>query len=163
MAYTPHNPFHRRGHDARAVANYFIDRSLKKGEYKTPLQILKLVYFSHAWLLGIHGRPLFRQPVEAWKFGPVVADVYHELKQFGGTDVTSRISRVHEAEWTDDEADILGQVAEGYDVYSGNRLSHMTHWPESPWFTTRVEQGLGAVIPEDEIKRYFAERVKNRE
>lgn len=151
----------RRRHDARAVANYFIERSLEADQPKTPLQILKLVYFSHAWLLGIHGRPLFKQRVEAWKFGPVVADVYHALKQFGGSDITAPIQSVQDDNWTKDEADILRQVAEKYDSFTGNQLSHMTHWPESPWFTTRIERGLGAVIPEDAIRSYFAERVQH--
>ena len=38
------------------------------------MQVLKLVYYCHAWMLGLYGRPLIRQPIEAWRYGPVVPE-----------------------------------------------------------------------------------------
>ncbi len=54
-------------YDARNVANQLIDRSIRDGNSLTPLQIIKLVYFCHSWMLGFHGVPLVTQRVEAWK------------------------------------------------------------------------------------------------
>ena len=71
-------------HDARSVANSLIEKSIEAGSCLTPLEIIKLVYFCHGWMLGLYRRPLIKQNVQAWRYGPVVADVYHCLKQHGG-------------------------------------------------------------------------------
>src|SRR5271155_135407 len=48
----------------------------------SPLRLQKLLYYCQGWSLGLLGRPLFRQPLEAWKRGPVVVEVY---ERFQGT------------------------------------------------------------------------------
>ncbi len=56
----------------------------------TPLQINKLVYISHGWVLGFFQRPLIENRVaqiEAWRYGPVVVGIYHMLKSFGSRPV----------------------------------------------------------------------------
>ena len=37
----------------------------QSGAGLTPMQVLKLVYISHGWMLGLHQRPLFEEDVEA--------------------------------------------------------------------------------------------------
>ena len=77
------------GHDARAVANNLIEMS---GEGPlTPLQIIKLTYICHGWMLGLYGRPLVKQNVKAWTYGPVIPDVYRALKTYRANPVTPRI------------------------------------------------------------------------
>ena len=49
----------------------------------SPMKLQKLVYFAHGWHLAIHNRPLVNEQVEAWKFGPVFSDLYHQIKSFG--------------------------------------------------------------------------------
>ena len=44
-------------HDARNVANEFIRRASESGDQFTHLQVQKLVYYAHAWMLGLYGRP----------------------------------------------------------------------------------------------------------
>jgi uncharacterized phage-associated protein len=40
------------------------------GEMET-FKLQKLVYYAQGWTLGLTGRPLFPEPLEAWKKGPV--------------------------------------------------------------------------------------------
>ena len=63
-------------HDGRAVANALITKGVEAGSPLTPLQIGKLSYIAHGWMLGLYGRCLFRQAVLAWLYGPVVRDIY---------------------------------------------------------------------------------------
>ncbi len=35
------------------------------------LKLLKLCYFAHGWHLAWNGRPLFSEPLEACRYGPV--------------------------------------------------------------------------------------------
>jgi uncharacterized phage-associated protein len=48
------------------------------------MQVLKLVYYCHAWMLGVYSRPLVRQPIEAWRYGPVVRELYRSIREYGG-------------------------------------------------------------------------------
>src|SRR5579875_2343089 len=76
-------------YDARAVANYFLDLAAKEGRPLDPMGIQKLVYFAHGWNLAIFGSPLIRQRVEAWDYGPVIADLYQAFREFGPNPITS--------------------------------------------------------------------------
>src|ERR1700738_3701746 len=70
-------------YDARAVANYFLERAKAEGIPITPMAIQKLVYFAHGWMLAVYGRPLINQRIEAWEYGPVIRDLYQQFKRFG--------------------------------------------------------------------------------
>ena len=148
------------GYDAREVANWFIRRSVEDKEQgpKTQLQLLKLVYFAHAWMLGMHGRPLSKQAVEAWKYGPVVPDVYHALKAWKREKVTKQIAGYECGEDFDDQAtDILEQAYDLYGPLYGYQLSDITHRPDSPWFVTRTTKFPSSEISNDLIQDFFSQ------
>src|SRR5437870_2146380 len=42
-------------HDSRTVANHFLRLAREKGDFLTPMQVLKLVYIAHGWMLGLYG------------------------------------------------------------------------------------------------------------
>src|ERR1700689_5397887 len=78
---------------ASAIANELIKLSLQKtNSGLSPMKVQKLVYFAHGWYLALTGgRPMINEPVEAWKFGPVVPSLYYELKKYGETPITDLI------------------------------------------------------------------------
>ncbi|MBQ1164076.1 DUF4065 domain-containing protein, partial [Streptomyces sp. A73] len=41
-------------------------------------KLQKLCYFAYGYHLAWEGRPLFREPFEAWANGPVVYDLYDQ-------------------------------------------------------------------------------------
>src|SRR5271163_1555007 len=55
----------------------------------THLRLQKLLYYAQGWYLGIFGRALFTNRIEAWRHGPVVPDVYKELKKHGGATIAA--------------------------------------------------------------------------
>ena len=61
------------------IANFFIDREIKK---ITNLRLNKYVYFAYGFALAILDREIFHEPIQAWKFGPVIPSIYHEFKRF---------------------------------------------------------------------------------
>ena len=68
-------------YDARDIADYLVrighsPDSPAESVHVCPLRLQKLLYYCQGWHLGLFGRPLFRQPIEAWKDGPVVRSVY---------------------------------------------------------------------------------------
>ena len=122
-------------HDARATANVFIASALKKGRPFTPLQVIKLVYISHGWMLGLYQRPLFHQPVLAWLYGPVVRDVYRALRSYRADGVTKEVE-IKKEQFDEYEEHLMDQV---FDIY-GLELSRVPRrgvpggWSECPCF-----------------------------
>ena len=146
-------------YDARQVANELVRR--KGLGTLTPMQVLKLVYLCHGWMLGLYGQPLLIQPVQAWRFGPVVPDVYYALKHYRKNRVTRPIDLeawgVTPQEFGPREENLMDQVLDIYGGLSGPKLSALTHRRDSPW--RRVWQpgsSDAAVIPNSMIERYYA-------
>jgi antitoxin SocA-like protein len=76
---------------ARVVANEFIRLAEADGRALTPLQVIKLAYIAHGWMLALYQRPLISDSIEAWKYGPVIPTLYHALKKYGAGSVTGTI------------------------------------------------------------------------
>lgn len=146
-------------HDARSVANALIDWAAENQRPFTPMQIIKLVYICHGWMLGLHGRPLIFQPVEAWQYGPVISTVYQGVKQFGGSHVTGKIE-ARDGEFDEIESDLIEQVCDKYSRLSGIALSRLTHAQDTPWHTIWNMYGQNSIIPNDLIEDHYAEKAR---
>ena len=148
-------------HDARSVANELITRAIDADRPITPLQTLKLIYFSHAWMLAIHDRPLIKQRIYAWRHGPVVRDVYDALKRYGWRPIPERILGFSDDEFDDDELSIIDQVSEKYGKYSGTYLSAMTHARGTPWHQVWDPDKRNISISNNRIKDYYREQLES--
>ena len=142
-------------HDARSVGNELIRRAHEAEREITPMQVLKLVYYCHAWMLGIYGRPLIRQPIEAWRYGPVVRELYRSIREYGGDPIPLLIDGVPDDDYDGDERRIIDQVWEQYGPLTGLQLSSLTHAPGTPWDMTWRKWGRDAIIPDSLIERYY--------
>ena len=148
----------RHGRDARAVANWFVARAYQDGRSLTIMQLTKLVYVAHGWHLALYGKPLIKNRIEAWKYGPVIPAVYNVFRQ-QGIDITGGAvdsdGNAFREEFTAQELDLLEQVWQIYGSASAFDLSEMTHQPDSPWATASRENGFYASIDNDVIERHY--------
>lgn len=147
-------------HDARTVANKIIELSMRDEKLLTPLQIIKLVYLCHGWMLALHGRALIKEYVHAWRYGPAIPNLYDSLKHYGGEPVTDRIIRAPEERLDDVEEDLIRQVYERYGDFTSIQLSQMTHARGTPWEEIRSETQSNSVIPDELIQEYYQEHYK---
>lgn len=127
---------------------------LRRGTETTPMHVLKLVYISHGWTLGLYGRSLINEPAEAWRYGPVVPSVYHRYKSFRGDPITTEPVDRSDA-FDDDQRDVIEQVHEVYGDFTALQLSALTHKPGTPWDITYREYGAGVIIPNELIRDYY--------
>ena len=84
--------YHEPYSSEERVALYMLNSAFNHGgRTLTPLQINKMVYLSHGWILGVFGIPLINNSnnqIQAWKYGPVVVGLYYMLKSFGNTSIS---------------------------------------------------------------------------
>jgi len=67
------------------VARFVINYGNDKGYIISNLKLQKILYFIQVHFLAFtpSHKPCFNEDIEAWNFGPVIPEVYHEFKQFG--------------------------------------------------------------------------------
>lgn len=73
--------------NALMIADYIIKKAIELGCPISNIELQKYLYYLNAKFLVANGEPLFSEPIEKWKFGPVVPAVYHEYKTYGAQDI----------------------------------------------------------------------------
>ncbi|WKS67443.1 DUF4065 domain-containing protein [Corynebacterium accolens] len=123
----------------------------------TPLKIQKLLYYAKGlYMRASGGVPLFNERMEAWAHGPVVVDIYHELKNYGKSPIDPDTFISDDFNWDDYRPveDTLIEVWNKYGPYSAWALRNKTH-TESPWKKNFVEEERGLEISDADLKEYF--------
>ena len=149
---------------ARVVANEFIQLAKQDGRFVTPLELLKLVYIAHGYRLGYNGMPMIVEAVEAWRYGPVIPDLYRAMRHYGGSYVTEPLD-VPFYNHGDREVDLESQsiiewTYREYKQFDGIALSSKTHAAGTPWSITWGEMGQNAIIPPDLIANHYREKLR---
>ncbi|AYQ57739.1 hypothetical protein MS2017_2085 [Bathymodiolus thermophilus thioautotrophic gill symbiont] len=137
-------------YSAITIANKFIDLAKDKGKYLTNMQLQKMVYIAHGYNLALRGTKLYYEDTRAWNFGPVVPELYEQLRQYGSNEVTKSIGSDNAEELDEDSLEIVKAVYENYKQYSGMQLSNLTHKENTPWSKSWKNNKYG-VIPADDI------------
>lgn len=143
-------------HDSRFIANRFIESAMQSGQTLTPMQLLKLVYIAHGWMLGLYGTPLTSDPIEAWKFGPVIPRLYRAVRHCKDGPVLELLPSNQES-LVPAETDMIRQVFEEYGDDSGIALSNLTHRKGTPWHTVYEDGVTHIPIPNDLIEAHYKE------
>lgn len=143
-----------------AISNYFIHKANEEGRAITPMQAIKLIYIAHGWHLGLTGAPLISEPVEAWKYGPVVESVYHAYKKFGSGVLEGDIPVSDAALQNSNRlTTFLDSVWSSYSKFSGGQLSTLTHQEGTPWHKIWIQHNgcsqLNAKIPNTIIEEHY--------
>lgn len=134
----------------------------------TPLQANKLTYIAHGFTLALHDTKLVREPVEAWKYGPVFPSLYYALREFGGDNISALnycSTKIDDGEINSrmkflktilgDRIRIIDMVIETYGKLSGSRLIELTHEKGTPWHKFYRKNERGIIIPTRVIKEHY--------
>lgn len=153
-----------------SIANFFIKKSIEESNSITPMKLLKLVYLSHGWYMGFYSDRLIPDEAEAWRYGPVIPKLYHEIKKFGLEDIVAQLkdentegNPIYQIPSTTKEVELLNAIWEHYGSMSALDLSTITHISCSPWDTIWNLNGgnihYGAIIPADLIRKYYQQKI----
>jgi uncharacterized phage-associated protein len=157
-------------YSANAIAYAFVQKGIQEGKFVTQMKLQKMVYFAHGYHLAKYGEPLIREEFEAWKFGPVIPDIYQSYKLYGSdpifdTDLISRSTTDvgKPAELSESAKDALEYTWRFTKRLSATQLSHWTHLAGSPWALVYNPNEWSIPIKNESIKEYFKELLTARE
>lgn len=142
---------------AKDVALFFIQKGLNDEECEiSNLKLQKLLYYAKGFHQALFGTALFPERLYAWTHGPVVPQIYHDYKHYGGSPIT-------EAEYDPaskfdaEKIELLDEVWSVFGQYSAWKLREMTH-NEKPWLEHEHDASM---ITDKELEEYFKTRVNN--
>lgn len=143
--------------NALSVASYFVELANNTPENDlTNLKLQKLLYYTQGKYLAQTGEPAFNDKIEAWKYGPVVPDVYHAFKSCGSFPVTVFDINYDTSPLADDLRAFTEKLWVNLgEVYSGSHLVQTTHAAGTPWSKYYKEEQRNIEIPLGELKTYF--------
>lgn len=145
-----------------AVANELIRLGKSEGVYFTPMQLLKLVYIAHGWSYGFFDKPLIKDRIEAWKYGPVIPELYSSIKKYGGNRIDEPIANSwwnrEKDNLIDEQQKVILFTFKKYAHLTGTQLSTLTHQPNTPWSNTFSYDSWGDEIPVSEIHSYYKDK-----
>lgn len=146
---------------ASVIAYAFVEKGIEEGQFVTQMKLQKMVYFAHGYHLAKYGEPLITEKFEAWKFGPVVEDIYQTYKLYGSDPIMDTFflpkpPRAYRykplSETAVDAVEYTWKVTKNL---SGAQLSQWSHLDGSPWAKIYDAANPSAAIPEESIREYF--------
>ncbi len=147
-------------YETRHVLNSLLQRSFREARTDfSPMKAQKLLFYTHGWHLATTGKPAINLPFEVWPYGPVVDEIYRDLKRFGASAITAYVTTPGEDRpyvVSPQCTDLYQSLDIAWEKYIGIpavNLSAMTHEPGSPWDIAK-KSNL-SVIPNDMIRDYF--------
>lgn len=141
---------------ATDVADFFI--SLGNAENEDPMtnmRINKLMYFAQGWHLQRFGKPLFSEPIKAWKYGPVIESIYGKYHSYGRNIITESSPKFNISSFSAEDIQLILDVYNKYRGLSTSRLVEKSHEENTPWAKI-YEEGKNKTIPNSLIKEYFS-------
>lgn len=131
----------------QAIAHYFLDKDCGEEERDlTPLKLQKMLFYAQSCSRQALKKPLFKEAIEAWQYGPVVRDIYHANKTHGAR-LIPKTSRLRKHTPFDQETSAtLEAVYAVCKDYSPGKLTDETHLPESSWSKV-YDRGQNNEIP----------------
>lgn len=147
--------------DPRAVANRMLSLGRDRRMGIDPMKLQKLLYYAHGWHLALQGQPLLDRAVQAWRFGPVLPDVYRAFRSFGMHAITAPARyaaiepqqivleryRMPEGSPSVYADRVLRRVLEEYGAYTAVELSAMTHADGTPWAEAWAQSAGRRFVP----------------
>ena len=110
--------------------------------------------------------------MQAWKYGPVIPEIYHEFKDYGRSKITQKATKLIDIDIntgdfiehvptidTEEEKNFVKLVWDKYKKYTGIQLSNSTHVNDTPWDKARSKDQN--IISDLDIQEYYEGLMKN--
>ncbi|WP_102335756.1 Panacea domain-containing protein [Salimicrobium jeotgali] len=120
------------------------------------LKLQKLLYYSQGvYSVMSSGNKLFEEEIEAWKFGPVVRDVYQTFNSHGFFPIKESEKFINNYNLSSIEKKAIILTWKKFSKYPPNKLVEMTH-KYGPWSASWYSRKPFKLIGFEAIYNYFA-------
>ena len=154
-------------YSASIIAYAFVKKGIDSGNPISQMKLQKMVYFSHGLHLALHHRPLIKDAIQAWKFGPVIPEIYREYKLYGSGPIIDfkwaknpffpEDNPLKELDY--DAIETINSTWAALSDWDAVQLSNWTHLDGSPWQKYYKEGVSDIIIPQAEMEEYFKQYV----
>ena len=136
--------------DVRGIANFVLDNADREAIGISNLGLNKIIYFLHVAFLHRFQKPLVSAKIEAWDYGPVFREVYHQFKECGRERITKRASKIDVLSGNYRTVDYL--LDEGDEHFlkeqcllllriPAGKLVDLSHTEDGAWHQARYQNG----------------------
>lgn len=127
----------------------------EKGDTTSNLKVQKLLYYAQGVHLALYGKPLFKEEIYSWQYGPVVPEVYAQFKEFGSGAIEYP-EGFDFSIFQETSMEVLTEVHAVYGQFSAIKLMNMTH-EEPPYNNTKSK----SIISHEELYNYFKTQLED--
>ncbi|HYG15915.1 MAG TPA: type II toxin-antitoxin system antitoxin SocA domain-containing protein [Bacteroidia bacterium] len=154
-------------YSAEVISAWFVNKGIDTGNFITQMKLQKVIYFANGLCLALEDKPLVNERFRAWRYGPVIPEIYSFYKKWGSAPITMKTKIGVEQDgiklfnldvFPDNIENILNLTWSATKNVSGEILSGWTHEKGAPW-SQHYDEGANNVIPDMDIKKYFKEKV----
>jgi len=148
---------------AATVAKTFLQVAEQGDYFLTNTKLQNLVYLAHHIHLAAYKTPLFNEKIEAFDFGPVICNLYNELKIIG--------NKIVPFDFFQQKKDLVGgngspgmaiaAIWKSYGHYSEKQLHTVVTKEETPWHTVWHQENF-AQIPDELAITYYKNSITKK-
>jgi uncharacterized phage-associated protein len=131
-------------YSAADIADFFRSRTVPEDNDLSNLKLQKLCYYAQGLATSMRGVPLFSDKICAWDHGPVIPNLYHEFKKYGGQPIPP-LDDFDASKLDPRDLTVLDAINSYYGQFSAWRLRDMTH-DERPWLDAYREGQSSEII-----------------
>lgn len=141
----------------------------------TNLKLQKLIYFAYATYLNATEKSLFPERIVAYRYGPVVEEVYRLYKNYGKKQINNDDTRTFQLKnlpisvpmakiaLNDDSVNILNALRDTVATYidkSASELVHISHVEGGPWDHANPYNPLNRRVTDEYILNYHIKELE---
>lgn len=152
--------------DLGHIITYYIN---ERGDTVSHKKLQKLLYYVEAWHLVNFDEPLLNEDFQAWVHGPVIPELYHQLKEFGFNNlvvineeeptVDKEIEAIIVKNAIEQKVEFIHSVLDTYGSLSSFELELLSH-SEKPWIDARngcaPHERCTTIISKKAMREYYS-------
>lgn len=145
---------------ALTLANYILKKAQEQGISVTNSKLQKILYYVQGYYMARFNHPLFPDEIQAWKFGPVVPNVYYAFS-YCGPDTLQMLEEPDMDNCSEADMKVINRIIDEKLLLSATALMDATR-NEAPWLEATDGGNVirpGLAIKQESIMDFFKERM----
>lgn len=141
---------------ALTLANYILKKAQEQGISVTNSKLQKILYYVQGYYMARFNHPLFPDEIQAWKFGPVVPNVYYAFS-YCGPDTLQMLEEPDMDNCSKADMKVINRIIDEKLLLSATALIDATR-NEAPWLEATDGGNVirpGLAIKQESIMDFF--------